>query len=355
MRLATFPGVLRTNPYQRLLYEQLATHGVTVAERSRFELGWLWRSRRDVDVLHFHWPQSFWRHSRGPAALRPALCYLKLALFAARLVAARWLGYRIVWTIHQVYPHESPSPRLDRLGARALASASQVLIAHDEHTRAVAVRELGERARTTAIVPHGSYVGVYPPGRTRAEVRHELGLGPDDVAFLCFGHVRTYKDLDVLLNAFAAVERPDAALVIAGPVGDDGVAEDVQRAARRDPRIRPLLHYVADDAVAELFGACDVAIVARGDGGTSGAVILALSLGMPVVAAHRDAYEELLDGGRAGWLFEPGNEGALRDALAAAADDPALRASKSQAARDRADALGWPQIGARTAALIRKN
>jgi hypothetical protein len=30
-------------------------------------------------------------------------------MFGLRLAAARGLGYRIVWTVHQVYPHETES------------------------------------------------------------------------------------------------------------------------------------------------------------------------------------------------------------------------------------------------------
>jgi glycosyltransferase involved in cell wall biosynthesis len=83
-------------------------------------------------------------------------------------------------------------------------------------------------------------------------------------------------------------------------------------------------------------------------------VILALSLGLPVVAARRDAYEQLLDAGRAGWLFAPGDAGALRDALRAAATaEPSVRAAKGGAARAKADELDWERIAARTAALIR--
>src|SRR5262245_16451374 len=118
--IASFPGVLKYNPYQRLLYEHLAAHGYHVVDGAELELGWLWRERRRVGVLHFHWPQSYWHHDRGRAWLRRPLSYVKVGLVAARLAAARALRYRIVWTIHQVYPHEVADPRLERAGALTL-------------------------------------------------------------------------------------------------------------------------------------------------------------------------------------------------------------------------------------------
>lgn len=352
--IASFPGVLPTNPYQRLLYEHLVPHGYRVTPESWLRLRWLWRSRREVGVLHFHWPQSYWHHERGPAALRLPLSYVKLGLAATRLAAARALGYRIVWTVHQVYPHDVAHPRLERAGARMLATFSHVLIAHDESTREDALRKLGRRARRTAIVPHGSYVGVYPPGRPREAVRAELGARADELVFICFGNLRAYKDVSFLLDSFRATELPDAALLVVGPAGDDGVAADVLAAAAADPRVRPRLGYLPDDQVAEQFGAADVAIVARNDGGTSGAVVLALSLGVPVVAPRRPAYVELLGSERAGWLFEPGDRASLRAALErAAVDGAAGRAEKAVAARERAAELNWRDIAARTASLIR--
>lgn len=352
--LASFPGVLPTNPYQRLLYGELSSLGIEVIATARLEVGWLWRARGEVAILHFHWPQSYWRHGRGPVRLRGPLSYLKLALFAIRLLVARALGYRIVWTIHQVYPHEVTSRRLDRLGARVLARLSHARLAHDESTRRSAVAELGRAAADTAVVPHGSYIGVYPEGRPRSVVRDELGVPDEAVVFLCFGHVRAYKDVEFLLDAFRAAELPDAALVIAGSIGDDGAADYVQRAAADDARIRPLLTFVPDDRVAELFAAADAAVVARNDGGTSASIVLGLSLGVPVIAARRAAYEAALDDERAGWLFEPGDQASLSDALerAAAVDSPA-REAKGRAGLSRAGELRWPAIARRTAALMR--
>ena len=162
-------------------------------------------ARSSVGFLHFHWPESLYRYGRGPARLRPLLSRVKLALFAARLAAARLLGYRIVWTIHQLYPHESVDRALERRGARFLARASDLLIAHDHWTAAQArVRSSRFAGRKIAVVPHGSYIGAYPEGRPRSEVRSELGLPQDSFVFLCFGELRAYKDVELLLAAFSS-------------------------------------------------------------------------------------------------------------------------------------------------------
>jgi beta-1,4-mannosyltransferase len=342
------------NPYLRLLYGHLAVNGLDVVGHGRLSLRWLWCHRRTVRFLHVHWPESLYRFQRGPSALRLPLSWPKLLLFGARLALARALGYRLVWTVHQVYPHETTSRPLDRLAARLLAMFCSVLLVHDQGTRTLARRALGRRpARRLELVPHGSYIGVYPPGRSREEVREELGIAPDAFVFLAFGELRRYKGVELLLEAFASLADDAAVLLVAGNPTQGEVGGALERAAGADRRIRLRLGFVPEERVAELFGACDAAVLARGDGGTSGSLILALSMGLPVVAAGAPAYHELLAGGEAGWLFAPGDPVALREALGLASSDPVEAARRAAAARAIAAALNWESIARRTALILR--
>jgi UDP-glucose:(heptosyl)LPS alpha-1,3-glucosyltransferase len=354
-RIASFPAALAMNPYQRLLYDHLGAEGFELEPQARFALRWLIAARGRVDVLHFHWPEGLYSLGRGPAWLRPAGSWAKLGLFAVRLGAARALGYRIAWTVHQVYPHGSRGWGRDRLASLVLSRAAHVLLAHDETTRGRAAAALGRRAASrVALVQHGSYVGVYPPGRSRAEVRRRLGLADDTFVFLSFGELRAHKCWRFVIRAYRATTRADTALVVAGLAR----SEELQRALRTevgdDPRIRLLLDYVADEEVAELFGAADAAVVARDDGGTSGSLVLPLSLGVPVIAADCPAYRSLTGGEASGWLFRPGDESSLCEALeqAAANTDEARR--RGSAALERARRLRWSDAAAQTARLLRE-
>jgi glycosyltransferase involved in cell wall biosynthesis len=350
--VAVFPFI-RENPYQELLYRELERFGLKLAGDGDFKLRSLLRTRRDVRVLHFHWPQNYYSWWRRPLRLSGALSWLKLALFGVRLRVARQLGFTIVWTIHEVFPHERGGRGVDRAGSTLLARSSHLLIAHDVGTARRAEADLGVPFDAIEIVDHPSFIGVYPPGRDRETARAELGIGERAFTFLCFGHIRAYKSVELLLKAFAAAELADARLIVAGLPLDDAVAEAVDEAARRDPRIVPILEFVPDERVAELYAAADAAVLPRGDGGTSGALILALSLGLPVIAARTPDYEALTGGDEAGWLFKRADAGSLAHALEAAAAAPAAAAAKGKAARERAEALTWEAVGERTANLIR--
>jgi beta-1,4-mannosyltransferase len=331
--------------YQRLLYEHLARHGIETVEDARFKLRWLWTNRSSVEVLHFHWPERYYTHDRLP--------WLKLGYFATRLLAARILGYRLAWTIHQVYPHESVSRRRDRSAGRLLARASHVLFAHDAETAALARAELGRAAREVEIITLGSFAGAYPPGRDRDAVRKELGIPPDAFVFLCFGRIRAYKGLETLLQAFDSASLPQGVLVVAGRPFDERSASAVEAAAAADPRIKTLLRFIPDSDVAELFEASDAAVVPRGEGGTSGSLVLALSLGVPAVVPRQPVYEELIGEEDAGWLFEPGDSGSLRSALERAAAEPDLASRKRRHATERVRGRDWADIAADVAERLR--
>ena len=188
-------------------------------------------------------------------------------------------------------------------------------------------------------------------------MRRELGIDPDAFVFLSLGHLRRYKGLGLLLDAFAATagDLPGAVLVVAGLSLDTDGADELAAAAATDPRIKPLLGFVPDERVSELFGAADAAVLARSDGGTSGALILALSHGTPAVAAALPSYRELISEDGAGWLYEPGDSRTLAAAFEqAAAEPPAQRARRAAAAGAQADALRWDDSARLLAQLVRE-
>jgi beta-1,4-mannosyltransferase len=305
-----------------------------------------------VAFVHFHWPEGLYRYGRGPVLLRPTLSRVKLVLFAARLTGARILGYRLVWTVHQVYPHESSDHVLDRRGARLLGRACHVLTAHDAWTAAQARAELAIPAEKIVIVPHGSYIGVYPEGRPRDEVRSELGLPQDSFVFLCFGELRAHKEIDLLLAAFSSASLPNARLVVAGNAKIASIGEAVRAASTKDPRIVSLLEFVPEERVSELFHASDVAVLPRGEPGTSGSLFLALSMGLPVVAADVPTSRELGLDGKAGWLFRPQDASSLRTALEKACSDPAKARLRGQRGHEIVKDLEWSGIARDLARLL---
>lgn len=359
MKLAVFP-FMDKNRYGELLYGALSGHGIEAVPEAKLDPRWLWRHRGEVTFLHFHWDRYFYDSTVSGPRLRECLSWLKLVYFALLLMLGRALGYRIIWTVHEVVPHEARNPRRDVLAGRLLARLSHALICHDDATAHRAEAVLGIPSERFAVIPHGSYLGVYPEGRPRCAVRREFGYDDSVFVLLAFGNLRSYKRLDLLLDAFLSVPSPDVRLLITGQFEwrfrdvewEQRTVSQLRLAAAHDPRIRYRIERVPDEQVAELHGAADAAVFARTDGWTSGSLILALSQGVPVLAPRLPAYAELLGPEDAGWLYEPGSVPSLADTISRAARERAQVPAKVTEARRRAQQLAWDEIATATASVM---
>ena len=277
-------------------------------------------------MLHFHWPERHFQHGLASALG-----------FALRLLVARALGYRLVWTVHNLAPHEDAGAG-DRI-VRALFRRLATLIVHCEAARGL----LGAAGARAAVIPHGSYVGRYPNAVAPAAARARLGLESDARVLLAFGQVRSYKGLERLLTTFAGIAAPRARLVIAG-----ALAGGAPPPATADRRVRLFLGRVPDAEVQVFLNAADLIVLPYRDVLTSGAAMLALSFGRGIVAPRRGCLGELERSGAA-VLYDPtdpdGLVGVLARVLAPDTDvDPAILGER---ARRFARTLSWDAIARR--------
>jgi glycosyltransferase involved in cell wall biosynthesis len=340
VRVALVPSRVPTNPYSELLARSVEAAGAELAEVGRPGWGWLYRNRGRVEAIHLHWLHVFYRHDGRP--LRSVIAALG---FAAMLVAARLLGYRLVWTMHNARPHDSPTPAADAIARLVAANLAEVVI-HCEAARPLLARQ--KRFGGVHAIPHGSYAGFYADSLSREEARRRLGIDGRRTVFVAFGLIRAYKGLDRLVDAFVELSREVAAderpvlLVVGKPreAADERLVEAI-RARCGDADVRWKLGFVPDDDVQLYMRAADFAALTFERVLVSGSAILALSFGVPLVAPRMGCLPELTAGG-AGLLYEP-DAGPLEALRAALAADPATLA---EAARRRADELDWRAIGA---------
>ncbi len=340
MRVAMVPAGDRPtqNPSVVQLAEALPAHGVTV-ERPRS------RPRRgSVDVLHHHWPSADGQWGSAPAAA------LRLGRTLGVVAAHRAAGARIVWTAHNVVAHERRHPRVERLFWRAyvrLLDGCVVLTGASEEVLLSAHPKLADVPR--AVIPIGHMVGVVGPPVDKAEARAALEVDEDRRVIAHVGRIRPYKGVPALVSAFATLGADDTTLLLGGDVGDPevGPAVDRARAAGADIRFTP--RRLEDAEAARLLGAADVVVYPFARVMNSGAVVLALSYGRPVLAASSPSLVELqaaVGPERLRLLAGPLRPGDLAAALDAA---PAGTGPPPTAA------LGeWPAIAAATVALYER-
>ena len=283
-----------TNPYCALLLGSLP------ADAAARTFSWPAALAGRYDVLHVHWPEVVVNRRNRLRRLGAAL------LFVLVLVRCRVTGRAIVRTGHNVVPHESQS-----------AATRAVLTLCDRWTTWWI--RLNDETPTPAgapatTIPHGHLRGLYadvpvPPSRPGR--------------LLYFGLVRRYKGVEELLEAFAQVPDESLTLRVAGRPSDADTAAAVRAAAAGDPRVALALEHISDEALAREIGESELVALTYRQMHNSSAVLLALSLGRPVLVPANPVNDALADEVGARWVVR--FEGAvgpqvLTDALAQVRD-----------------------------------
>jgi glycosyltransferase involved in cell wall biosynthesis len=188
-------------------------------------------------------------------------------------------------------------------------------------------------------VPHPSYAGAYEDFITREQARHELGLWPDEIVHLVVGAIKPYKGLNELLDAWdslAADGVPRRLVVAGGPSDEAGIAETLERAALH-PSVLLHARKIPAAEMQIFLRAADVAVMPYLRSLNSGALMLALTFGLPVVVPAAGGLAEIVDE-RFARVFEAEVPESLSAALHAADElvNADARAAAAAAATERA-------------------
>ena len=328
------------NPYAGLLARALERQCIHLELGDyTFDRHWLESNRNDHQVLHLNWLHFFYRTDTLETTRA------RYAGFAENLTFARRLGYRIVWTMHNRYPHERPFPEVDHLARLLVSRLAHTVIAHCNYSAGLA-RTLFLRTGDVRIIPHGHFIEVFQNKMPREEARRDLGIPQSTFVYLFFGNARTYRGIEGLIEAFCRAGDADARLLMMMRrwPRDPKYADKVIALAGRDGRILVFSSpYFPNEAFQVYLNASDVVVLPFSDVLTSGTAITALSFGKPVILPRVGCLPELIDD-TMGILYDPGDKRGLEEALAQIRGRDLEAAGRS--ALSRARALDWDGIAA---------
>jgi glycosyltransferase involved in cell wall biosynthesis len=249
------------------------------------------------------------------------------------------------WLLPELHP--AANLRADRAFSEILRRAHR-LIAVSECTRQDLVRVLGIRPEKIAVIHSGIAGPFFAPAATAtAAARARYGLKRPFVLFV--GTIEPRKNIDLLLNAFAALPRSlrdEFELVLAGSIGWASAATTARLADIRH------LGYVPEADLAPLTAAATVFAYPSLYEGFGFPVAQAMAAGVPVVTSNVSALPEIA--GDAAVLIDPRSQQELRDALARLLLSPGLRAELAVRGRARASAFRWETCAAKSLAFFRE-
>lgn len=251
-------------------------------------------------------------------------------------MSAQKRGAALIWTVHNIVPHDTVYLDQEISLLRLLAAHADAVHVMNPAT-AETVADLYELpAETTFVIPHSSYVGVYPQSFSRAEARAGLGLAESDTAVLFLGQMRPYKGLDVLLPALSRLgeSRDDVVLLLAGKTNPVD-ADQIERLIPRNIRVIRQHAHVDDDELQSWLSTADVMALPYRKVLNSGSAMLAATFGVPVLLPNLPHLRTLFDGEPWVHFFEPdADRSSLEQILAKArplphADSAALSLASS--------------------------
>jgi beta-1,4-mannosyltransferase len=269
-KVVVSPSIDEINPYLFSVFSRLPDHGFQAEA---------WRESSPlarVDVIHINWPDTHLGRESGAQGLKRYLQFISYL----RLMQAR--GTKIVWTAHNLRPHQLKMPvslwdaRFKRLaslfdGVVHLTTASIELV---QATFPV----ISDRPH--AVVPHPHYGDVVRP--VCAAPRQHLQR------LVTFGRIEPYKRVP---DALAAVSRlPSLTWTVAGECQDDGLRAQL---AVNHPNVTIRYGRLSEPDMEGLAAEHDAVLITQPEFLNSGVLFLGLSLGLPVIAPENPSSLEI--------------------------------------------------------------
>ena len=216
---------------------------------------------------------------------------------------------------------------------------------HFERNRAEFLQSFGGRAERVGVIVHANeeiFGDLARPGFGADALRKRLGIAADEKVVLFFGTLSRYKGIDILLEAFPAIQKATGArLVVAGfpsPDFDMRVHQEQARTLGIDGAVTWVPEYVDSGEVVAWMQLASVIVFPYRDIYQSGALHVAQTFGVPIVASNVGAMKDVIEHEVSGLLVPQENVPELTAAVTRLLQDRSL--AERLGARAKADAQG---------------
>jgi beta-1,4-mannosyltransferase len=300
MKILAFP--YSENPYQDLLYEQTTFNSDEIkylkydlyAEDfiNRFFVFWsiLKFRTNGYTIFHLHWLYNFAPQNSSKLQLYLNTIYIPLLLFFIKSV-----GFKLVWTVHNIVPHEKTSLN-DKQIVNLLFRISDGIIVHSQTT----LEELHQesyKSKKVHIVPMGNVIQMHSPTGISQILKKQNHIPTRAFVFLFFGLIRPYKGVENLIYCFNKLQKsnPDIHLLIVGSFVEVAYKKNFTRISS-NPMIKNahyILHSVSDSQLADYISISDIAVFPFTRVTTSSSALHALAAKKPIIAPRIGALRDL--------------------------------------------------------------
>jgi glycosyltransferase involved in cell wall biosynthesis len=295
------------NPFQALYHCQNIEYGIIATGTNSLEdfssLKWPVNT-----CLHIHWLGNIIGNTSNEDIANNRLMY-----FFELLDKIIDTGIKILWTVHNILPHDSKCVEQQIELRKGLIERCDVIHIMNEATPELVSKHYQIPDSKIIYSPHCSYENYYPDITSRIDARYQLGLKPKSFVFLFFGSIQPYKGLENLIDAFKLVESTtdfEIELLISGKATTKEQESSLLSLIADDENIHYYQQKIPIDDVQYHFRAANVCVCSYKATLNSGVAHLSHSFEVPVIGPNIGGFQELLEKG-GGLLFELSNQESL--------------------------------------------
>ena len=245
------------------------------------------RFKKERSILHYHWLEiSDFQSLSG----------MLWKLFWISLYKA--LNGKIIWTIHNEFPHSNNFAFLNKLITKYMAHMADKLQVHCKSAIDIMAPVLKIEENKFFIINHPDF-----PAEIIEKVQAVDSLNQkyfankikkDDIIFLMFGEVAEYKGIKEVIRIFNTLDEKKK-LVIAGTVkkGNTKYFNELLSSIKNDEQILVYNRRIPDEDVPLFLNSCDYAIFNYRNVLTSGSVVLAINYNKRIIISSMGCLKEL--------------------------------------------------------------
>jgi glycosyltransferase involved in cell wall biosynthesis len=169
----------------------------------------------------------------------------------------------------------------------------------------------------------------YPPSTAqKLSLRNRFSISPDQIVFLYLGRLESRKAVDVLLNAWH-LKSPGLLWIVGS-----GPEQKKWKQLSIDLNLRNIRFHDESLSPLEFYQCADVFVLPSLKEGMPGAMLEAMSCGLPCIATRIGGVVDVMQNDKQGLLVSPGIPQELADALAFIASHPEKQIHWGKSARE---------------------
>jgi len=224
----------------------------------------------------------------------------------------RKAGIKIVYTAHNVLPHERCDKDYDYFGQ--IYNLVDRIVVHSTNNRLELCSLFKIDESKIDVIPMGNF-NIFNDFSSEIKIRRsQFGFTEEDVVFLFFGMIREYKGIEVLLESFNRLNCANAKLLIVGKLGKKYSEDRTFIDSLKKTNIHAVLEYIPNEEVKSYFELCDVAVLPYINTYQSAVLQLSYALSKLVVVTDVGGLAETVENGKSGFVVPPKDTEALKEA-----------------------------------------